>query len=332
MSPGVVGTALAAVAAGSLVLFSLVLQQSAFDSSFTQGLAPLSPNDTGSSISVQAPPQEDNRAGDGTSVAENTAPDDGGASAPTSGSDTLGPIVEDGDDDGSLVASTEEPPENDDFPSASGDTDNSVNNSGSGPIVNADGPQVTISKDPNGGPDDVTLPDRNGPKNTATPHDRDEDGHRDDDSDDREDDRDDDSDDRDKDKSKSDDPQKSGDQDESSKSEDKSKSDDPQKSGDQDESSQGDKSKSEDEHPGTSRDDDLRTNPDRDNDDRDDDGGDRSPEGGEPEDRNDRHDTRRDPDDDDAPDDDDDDDDDREDSHHSDVGSQGHSRARGPKG
>jgi transcription termination factor Rho len=330
MTP-VVGTALAAVAAGSLVLFSLVLQQSAFDSSFTQGLDPLSPGGNGSGISVQAPAEQEDTTGGETTVAESPAPEVGEAPAPTVGIDSFGPIPGDGEDDedGSLVASTEEPPGDGDVPSASGGTGNSVNNGDSGPTANGNGPQATINKDPNGRSVDVTLPDRDGPKDTAPPPGGDDDDPRDDDSDDGDED-------KPKDESNKNDRQKSGDKDKSSnrdksKGKDESNKNDRKKSGDKDKSSNRDKSKGK--KRGKSHDGDRSTAPGRGNDGGDDD---RSREGGEPnqsepEDRNDRHDTRRDSDEDeDMP--DDDDDDDREDSHHSDDGSRGHSRARGSRG
>ncbi|MGH2698427.1 MAG: hypothetical protein ACRDJL_04415, partial [Actinomycetota bacterium] len=163
MTP-VVGTALAAVAAGSLVLFSLVLQDSAFNSSLTEGLRPVSPSAEDESVSVLAP-QDAAEGGDEATVAEAGS---GADETPTTAGDTFSPLPGDDDDgDGTLIASVDEPPgEDGDFPSVVGESGSTVSNGSDGPIIRADGPRATINKDPSG-PDDVTLPDRNGPKNSA---------------------------------------------------------------------------------------------------------------------------------------------------------------------
>ena len=164
MTPGVVGTALAAVAAGSLVLFSLVLQESAFNPSSTNGLKALTPAERGGQkIIVEAAPEENDSAGGEVTVAESPGSEE--TSAPTTGTESFSPIQEDDD----IVASADDPPVGE-FPNASGGTGNTVNGTGIGATANARGPQATISKDPNGRPGGVTLPDRNGPKNTAPPH------------------------------------------------------------------------------------------------------------------------------------------------------------------
>ncbi len=321
MTPGVVGTALAAVAAGSLVLFSLVLQQSAFDPGSTDGLKVLSPTDAGQKIIVQAAPEENDSAGETTgetTVAETFDSDD--ASAP--GTESFSPIP---DDDG-LVAGTDFSSEGE-FPNASGGTGNTVAGGGIGATATARGPQATISKDPNGRPDDVTLPDRNGPKNTAPPHGPNPD-RRNDDSDGRAD---------------RDEPQNDG---QRSWSKDRPKNDrqkswakghakrnDRQKSWAKTKQTKNDKSNRDKNKP--RQDKPRNTGKSNNNDDGDRDrhsnnGRDRENRA---EDRNDRHDSRKDSDEDDDRDDDrnDDDDDRHDDSHHSNDDSRGHSGSRGPK-
>jgi hypothetical protein len=334
MTPGVIGTALAAVAAGSLVLFSLVLQQSAFDTSFTDGLKAISPSESEQGINVAAAPEVDDSAGEGPGT--ETPPSEGATEpTPTTEIDTFSPI--DGDD--GLVASIDDQSDDDEF--ASGETGNSVNGGGTAETAEADGPQATISKDPNGRPDDVTLPDRNGPKNTSPSH-----GSDDDSGDDRDDDSDDDRADDDRDRPKNDkqkarakgkaknDKQKSGDKgkakNDKQKSGDKGKAkNDKQKSGAKGKPAKKDTSKDKSAH-------DKQTAKPNDRGKSNGGGGDsgrdnRSGNGDrEPKDRNDRHDTRKDPDD--GEDQDHDDDDDRDDdSGHSNDNSGGHSKSRGPK-
>jgi hypothetical protein len=332
MTPGVVGTALAAVAAGSLVLFSLVLQQSALDTSSTNGLKVLSPTDrAGQKIIVQAAPEEnDSQGGEPTgetTVAETSDSED--ASAPTTGTESFSPIP---DDDG-LVAAAEISFDGE-FPSASGGTGNTVADGGIGATATARGPQATISKDPNGRPDDVTLPDRNGPKNPAPPHGPNPD-RRNDDSDDR----------ADRDEPQND-KQRSWSKDRPKNDRQKSwakghaKRDDRQKSWAKTKQAKNDKSRDESSRDkNKSRGDKPRNTGKSNNNDDGDDHGERHSNNGpdrenrESEDRNDRHDSRKDSDEDDDRDDDrDDDDDDRhDDSHHSNGDSRGHSGSRDSK-
>jgi len=332
MTPGVVGTALAAVAAGSLVLFSLVLQQSAFNPSSTNGLKALSPAERGGQkIIVEAAPEENDSAGGEATVAETTGSEE--TSAPTTGTESFSPISEDDD----IIAAADDPPVGE-FPNASGGTGNTVDGTSVGATANARGPQATISKDPNGRPGGVTLPDRNGPKNTAPPHGSNPDRGNDD-SDDR----------ADRDEPRNDrqrswsndgpknDRQKSWAKDRGKNDRQKAwaKAKKAKNDGSRDKSSR-DKNKSGRDKPrnhGKSNDNDRDRDHHSDNDrDRDhhSDSGDR--EDHESEDRNDRHDSRRDSDDDDDSGDDDDDDDDRhDDSHHSNDDSRGHSGSRDSK-
>ena len=343
MTPGVVGTALAAVAAGSLVLFSLVLQQSALNPSSTNDLKALTPADRGGQkIIVEAAPEENDSTGGEATVAETTGSEE--TSAPTTGTESFSPISE----DDNIIAAADDPPVRE-FPNASGGTGNTVDGTSVGATANARGPQATISKDPNGRPGDVTLPDRNGPKNTAPPH-----GDRgNDDSDDRAD-RDGPRNDRqrswsndraknerqkswDKSHSKKNDRQKSWAKDRGKNDRQKAwaKAKKAKHDSSRDKSSR-DKNKSsrdKSRNGGKSNDDegdrDHHSDNDGDRDHHSDNEGDR--EDHESEDRNDRHDSRRDSDDDDDRDDDDDDDDRHDDSHHSNDDSRGHSGSRDSK-
>jgi hypothetical protein len=305
MTPGVVGTALAAVAAGSLVLFSLVLQQSAFDTSRINGLEALSPSDSRVGINVAAAPDENDSAGGTTPGAETPTSED--TSAPTTGTDSFSPILDDGD----LVASADDSSGDGDFPGASGGTGSTVDNRGFGATVEAGGPQATISKDPNGRPGDVTLPDRNGPKNTSPPH-----GPRPDSDDDDSDGR------ADRDRDNKDKSSEDGAKNDRKDSREKDKSN-------KDKSSKGKDKSNKDKSSRDKAKTDKPRNPGKSNGSGRDNGRDGRSGDRESEDRNDRHDSRRDSDQDDDKDEDDNDRDD--DSHHSDDDSRGHSRTRGSK-
>ena len=161
----VVGTALAVVAAGSLVLFSVVLQRSALDASGWRPLDTKTPRAT-SNATVQVPGFEENSAG-GSTVADSGAPlspDTGDLPSPSDELDAAG---------GPLVANLDEPP--------AGDADNPTVDGGTGvsPIIGGDGqsfsnggPEATINIDQDGPgkPGHEPLPPKDGPKHVNPPH------------------------------------------------------------------------------------------------------------------------------------------------------------------
>ncbi|MGH2700137.1 MAG: hypothetical protein ACRDJ2_00005, partial [Actinomycetota bacterium] len=164
----VVGTALAVVAAGSLVLFSVVLQNSAFDAGAPRPLEARTPGSNEGS--VQVPGFEEDSEGSPSA----TEPE--GSPLSTDAGDLLSPLPSDDLDGGEppLVAAVEPPAGGDDDPTFEGGTGvgpGFIGGPGSPSLING-GPQATINNDQNapGQPGHEPLPPNNGPKNVQPPH------------------------------------------------------------------------------------------------------------------------------------------------------------------
>jgi hypothetical protein len=166
----VVGTALAVVAAGSLVLFSVVLQRSAFDSTGWRPLDTGAPRET-ATTTVQVPGFEENAEG-GSTVADLGS--EGGAPLSPDAGDLLSPFPSDDLDAGEgLVAGLDEPPAGDgDNPTVDGGTGVTGITGGPGPSLSNSGPQATINNDLTGPdkPGHEPLPGKDGPKLVNPPH------------------------------------------------------------------------------------------------------------------------------------------------------------------
>jgi len=177
----VVGTALAVVAAGSLVLFSVVLQRSAFDATGWRPLDTRAPRET-ATTTVQVPGFEENTEG-GSTVADLGS--EGGAPLSPDAGDLLSPFPSDDLAGEGLVAGLDEPPGDADIPTLDGGTGVTGISGGPGPSLSNSGPEATINNDLSGPgkPGHEPLPGNDGPKLVNPPHGEPGDGNEDEDND-----------------------------------------------------------------------------------------------------------------------------------------------------